>query len=115
MHKYVDEVMLSENFSIIHERFTQTVNYKVNEFTDVSFDIFKEGYIPITVFPRTSESGNVVLVGYRFYDESGQGDINLNKVTLTYHNLTNNVIVGSCGIDVHLLMQLLKLSLYLKK
>lgn len=105
MRKYVDETMLSEylieNFSIIYERFTQIANYEVNEFTDVSFDISKEGYVPIAVFPRTSGSGNVVLVGYGFYDESSQGDINLNKVTLTYHNLTNSIITGSCGIDVH--------------
>ena len=106
MRKYVDENMLSEylieNFSIFYERFTQEVTYIAGDnFTDVSFDIAKEGYVPIAIFPRTSGDGKIILVGYGFYDESGQGDINLNKVTLTYHNLNPNNIVAGCSIDIH--------------
>lgn len=106
MRKYVDENMLSkyliENFSIECQRFTQRVLFEAGViFTDVSFDISKPGYVPIAIFPRTSGNGKVTLIGYGFFDESGQGDINLNQVTLTYHNFNEETVEAGVSIDIH--------------
>lgn len=96
-----DAGYLTKNgIEITYERYTVTTTYKVGTFTDVTFDIYKEGYTPICVTARTSGSGDVLVLGTGFFDSSGQGEIDRTKAIVTYRNIGSVEHAGGAKIEV---------------
>ena len=85
---------------ILYERFTKSAKYVAGNFTDINFDIYKEGYSPISIMVRTSGNANVLVLGYGFYDNSGMGEIDRTKATVTFRNISNVEESGGAKIEV---------------
>lgn len=100
--KYVDENLLNNYFfEFVYERFETTAFFKVNTYTDVFFNIAKEGYTPISLMPRTSGNEKVVLVGYGFGENDAEHtDINRDLAAITFYNTTSTTIEGGVKLDV---------------
>jgi len=92
--------LASQSIEMVSERYSQSVTYHSDTYTDVSFDIAKDGYTAISIMPRSSTNPNVLVVGYGFYDNADQGDVDRTKATITYNNISSAEIAGKCNLDV---------------
>lgn len=85
---------------VLVDRFTAVATYKTGTYTDVDFDIYKEGYTPVSIYPRTSGNGDVLVLGYGFYDNGGQGEIDYGKATVTFRSLASTQVTGGAKLEV---------------
>lgn len=90
----------SGSVEILIDRIAVSATYKSGTYTDVDFDIYKEGYTPVSIYPRTSGNGDVLVLGYGFYDNGGQGEIDTRKATVTFRSLASTQVSGGAKLEV---------------
>ena len=87
--------------AVAYERYSELVTYAFGEYTDVIFNIAKDGYVPINIMPRTSGRKEVVLVGYGFGEtDQAHQVIDRNTATITFNNISDADINGTAKLDV---------------
>lgn len=103
IQEVINEVLLNipnTSAEIFVTRYQVMATYKVGTYTDVDFNIYKEGYTPISIIPRTSGHGDVLVLGYGFYDNGGQGDVDYSKATVTFRSISSNQVTGGAKLEV---------------
>lgn len=81
-----------ENPPLVVGTVSKSATYTANSFTDVTFDLTKDGYTPLMVSLRTSGNSNVVLIGV--------GIRSANTATATLRNLTGTAATGTAIVEV---------------
>ena len=98
---YVDNEFDSRYFQITSERFFAETEYLPNAYTDITFNITKEGWTPICIMPRTSGRSDVVIIGYGYGETDDEHqNIDYSTATITFRNITDAIVTGGAKLDV---------------